>query len=345
MLNGFTVSFYAASPRLRCRSLLIFIWLSLLFPPLRAMGAEKSIIIGEAVRGIMYAPVYIAEEKGYFRKRNLDSKIVTFSGGNNINALMAGDIQFAALSPDSVIRSSLAGYEAKMIMGMVRGLNLALAVQPAIKSATDLKGKSIGISDFSGLPYTALLICLKELGLRKEDVTYLKTGGKSLRYQALLTKRVQATILDPPYTTMAQKEGFRLIVDLTRLDVPYLRTVIATSEKFLHQDAWTVSKFVEAVSEGIEFYRDKANKDESIRILAKYLRVPLDKRAMLEEGYETYRDMTLKKPYPDPTGLQIVLDTVAETNPKAKNVNPASFVDISFVQRLDKEGFFDKKGF
>ena len=326
-----------------CKLLLFITILSLAFFPLQGATAEKSIIIGKAVRGAMYAPVYIAEEKGFFAKRGLDSKVVTFSGGNNINALMAGDIQFAALSPDSVIRSSLAGFKTKMIMGIVRGLNLALAVQPDIKSGADLKGKSIGISDFSGLPYTALLLCLKELGLKSEDVTFLRTGGKSLRYQALLSKRVHGAILDPPFTTMAQKEGFRLIVDLTPLNVPYLRTVIAVSEKSLVQDTVTLTSFVEAVSQGIEFYRNKSNKEENIRILAKYLRVPLEKnRAMVEEGYETYRDMTMNKPYPDPAGLQIIPDTLAESNPKARGVNPAAFVDTSFVGRLDKEGFYAK---
>jgi ABC-type nitrate/sulfonate/bicarbonate transport system substrate-binding protein len=326
-----------------CKLLLSITILSLAFFPLQGATAEKSIIIGEAVRGAMYTPLYIAEEKGFFAKRGLDSKVVTFSGGNNINSLMAGDIQFAALSPDSVIRSSLAGFKTKMIMGIVRGLNLALAVQPDIKSGADLKGKSIGISDFSGLPYTALLLCLKELGLKSEDVTFLRTGGKSLRYQALLNKRVHGAILDPPFTTMAQKEGFRLIVDLTPLNVPYLRTVIAVSEKSLVQDTVTLTRFVEAVSQGIEFYTNKNNKEENIRILAKYLRVPLEKnRAMVEEGYETYREMTMNKPYPDPAGLQIILDTLAESNPKARGVNPAAFVDTSFVGRLDKEGFYAK---
>lgn len=330
----------------RRKLLFNLIWLAIFLVPPWGLGADKPIIVGEAVRGAMYAPVYIAEEKGYFKKRNLDTKIVTFSGGNTINALVSGDIQFSALSPDSVVRSSLAGYRAKMIMGMVRGLNLALALQPEIKSAAELKGKSIGISDFSGLPYTALLLCLKELGLKKDDVTYVKTGGKSLRYQALVAKRVHGVILDPPFTTMAQKEGYRLIVDLTRLDIPYLRTVIAASEKFLQQEPATAVRFVEAVSEGIQFYKNPANQQESIRILAKYLRVSLDKqREMVEEGYETYRDMTLKKPFPDPSGLQIILDTIAEANPKARGINPASLVDLTFVAQLDKDGFFDRQRF
>ena len=314
--------------------------------PVPSHSESKVIMIGEAVRGAMYAPFYIADAKGYFKKRELDPKIITFSRGNDINALVAGDIQFDLLSPDKVIHSALGGFPVKMIMGTVRGLNLALVVHPGIKAAADLRGKPIAISGFSGLPYTALLLCLKELGLTKDQVVPLSTGGKVERYEALLSHRVPAAVLDPPFTTMAAKEGMKLLVDLRALDVPYLRSVVAVTEKSLQQDTATVSRFVEAVSEGIQFYKNPANQEESIMILAKYLRVSLDKnRAAVEEGYETYRDMTVKKPYPDPNGLKIILETVAESNPKAKGVNPATFVDGSFVERLDKKGFFERSSF
>ncbi len=303
---------------------------------------SKVIMIGEAVRGAMYAPFYIADAKGYFKKRELEPRIITFSRGNDINALVAGDIQFDLLSPDKVIHSALGGFPVKTIMGTVRGLNLALVVHPRIKTAADLKGKPIAISGFSGLPYTALLLCLKELGLTKEQIVPLSTGGKTARYEALLSNKVPAAVLDPPFTTMAAKEGMKIFVDLKTLDVPYLRSVVAVTERSLQYDAATVSRFVEAVSEGIRFYKNPANREEAVKTLAKYLRVSLDKdRAMVEEGYETYRDMTVRKPYPDPNGLKIILETVAESNPKAKAVNPASFVDVSFVERLDKTGFFE----
>jgi hypothetical protein len=92
----------------------------------------------------------------------------------------------------------------------------------------------------------------------------------------------------------------------------------------------------------MQFNRNQANKDENLRILAKYL-VPLDKnRAMIEEGYETYRDMMLKKPYADPSATKLLLEIIAESNPKAKNMNLMSLVDSSFVERLDREGAFDR---
>ena len=268
---------------------------------------------------------------------------MTFSRSNDINALVSGDIHFDQTSPDKVIHSALGGFPVKMVMATTRGLNLALVVHPSIKSASDLKGKSVAITSFSGLPYTGLLLCLKELGMTKEQVVPLNIGGKAARFEALVNNRVPAAILDPPYTTMAAKEGYKLIVDLAPLDVPYLRNIVAVSEKSLREDPRTISKFVEALSEGIQFYRNKANKEENMRILAKYLRVPLDKnRAMVEEGYETYRDMLLRKPYADPSKMKILLEIIAESNPKAKNVNLASLIDSSYVERLDREGLFGK---
>jgi ABC-type nitrate/sulfonate/bicarbonate transport system substrate-binding protein len=47
----------------------------------------KTIVVGESVRGAMYLPAYIAEEKGFFRKRGLDT---TFSQSKDINALVSG---------------------------------------------------------------------------------------------------------------------------------------------------------------------------------------------------------------------------------------------------------------
>jgi ABC-type nitrate/sulfonate/bicarbonate transport system substrate-binding protein len=70
----------------------------------------RSIVIGEGVRGPMYLPAYIAEEKGFFKRRELATKIVTFSRRNDINALVSGDIQFDLTAPDKVITPPSAGF-------------------------------------------------------------------------------------------------------------------------------------------------------------------------------------------------------------------------------------------
>ena len=327
-------SFMGRLPALFAAAFLYSCWV-----PFVAAGQTKAIVIGESVRGAMYLPIYIAEQKNYFKKRDLDTKIVTFTRSNDLNALIGGDIQFDLTAPEKMIYGALGGFSVKMVMGITRGLNLVLVVNPSIRSAADLKGKSVAVTGFSGQPYTGLLLCLKQLGMSKEQVVPLNLGGKSARFEALVGGKVPAAILDPPYTTLAAKEGFKFLVDLAPLDVPYLRNIAAVTERFLREDPRTVARFVEAFVEGIHFYRNKANKEESMRILAKYMRLPLDKnRAMIEESYETFREMTVKKPYPDPSAMRINLEIIADSNPKAKNLNLASLVDLSYVERLDKEG-------
>ena len=144
-------------------------------------------------------------------------------------------------------------------------------------------------------------------------------------------------------------KGIIILAALTFLvaSFPVFASDVVTTEKVTIKYGYCpAGVLTSSIPKGMQFYKNPANKEENIKILAKYLRVSLDKnRAMVEEGYETYRDMTVKKPYPDPNGLKIILETVAETNAKAKGVNPASFTDGSFVERLDKKGFFERSSF
>ena len=116
------------------------------------------------------------------------------------------------------------------------------------------------------------------LGLAKDQVVPLNIGGKLARVEALLGNKVPAAIWDPPYTTMAAKEGYKLLVDLAPMDVPYLRNIVAVSEKSLREDSRTMSRFVAARAEGMQFNRNKS------KILAKYLRMPLERKPRDDRG-------------------------------------------------------------
>ena len=54
--------------------LLVMVFLLCLMP-VPAAAQIKSIVIGEGVRGATYMPAYIAEEKGYFKKKELIRKL------------------------------------------------------------------------------------------------------------------------------------------------------------------------------------------------------------------------------------------------------------------------------
>jgi hypothetical protein len=82
-----------------------------------------------------------------------------------------------------------------------------------------------------------------------------------------------------------------------------------------------------------------ADRDGSIKILAKYTRV--QEPEILAESYRIYGQKHLQK------SIQIDLDGVRQLlrtlGKESANANPSQFVDASLIQELDKEGLFQQK--
>lgn len=83
---------------------------------------------------------------------------------------------------------------------------------------------------------------------------------------------------------------------------------------------------------------DKANKQAAQRVFAKYMRT--SDPEVLENSYANYVKTIPKKPYPTLKGIQFMLDMLAPQMPQAKSARPVQFVDLSFLQELEKENFF-----
>jgi hypothetical protein len=69
-----------------------------------------------------------------------------------------------------------------------------------------------------------------------------------------------------------------------------------------------------------------------------------DDQDVLEYSYEHYLKRTPKKPYPTMRGIQNLIDMSAPQIPRAKTAKPEQFVDLSFLQELEREGFFEEMG-
>jgi hypothetical protein len=63
---------------------------------------------------------------------------------------------------------------------------------------------------------------------------------------------------------------------------------------------------------------------------------------VLEYSYQHYLKRTPKKPYPTMKGIQYMLEMAVPQFPQAKNARPEQFVDLSFLQELEAEGFFNE---
>src|ERR687891_370252 len=118
--------------------------------------AQDKMRMGLSSVSALHSAVWIAEQKGLFRKHGVDAEvIVTGQGGAaGISALLANDIQVVASAGDSLVNAALHGGDTVMIAGVVNKGLQRIMVRAEIKSAADLKGKRVGVTRIGAVSHS-----------------------------------------------------------------------------------------------------------------------------------------------------------------------------------------------
>jgi NitT/TauT family transport system substrate-binding protein len=180
---------------------------------LTKLSVGYSAISGDAL------PAWIAKDAGIFEKNGLDVQLVFFTGGTTaVMALVSTDTPIAQLAGAAVINSVMAGSDAALVVGGVTSLNYYLLGRPEIKTAEQLRGGSVAISRFGSSSDFIARYALQKVGLTPgKDVTIVQIGSTTARVDAALIGRVQATVVNPPASIIAQKRGMTVLADLPKL--------------------------------------------------------------------------------------------------------------------------------
>jgi len=286
--------------------------------------------VGYSNPAAQFVPVFIAKEKGFFEQNGLRVNLVLFRGGTpTIQALLAGEIQFAEVGASSVVRSALAGSDLVMIAGIVNTFPFHLYVTPDINSASDLKGKVVGVTRFGSSTHQAVIFALSKLGLDPgKDVTIIELGDIGAMLAALDKRQIQLTVLVPPETLQAKKLGLKYFGSLTELKVDYLDMGIAASKTYLEKNPDVATRFLKAMKQAIEFYF--TDKEGTLKILEKFTGV--SDRAQLEETYNFYLTIYSRNLELKPSTIKTILDSLATEVPEAKTADPTKFIDASYLK-------------
>ena len=308
---------------------------STLAQQLKKINVVYTIVSGDSM------PLWVAHEKGFFRKYGLDAQLEFITGSNQtIAAMMAGKVDFTNGGGGAVVDADLAGGDAVMIGSTVPFFLMSMYSQPEIQSVSDLKGKRIAVTALGTATDFARRIIVQKSGLNPErDTIPLQTKGPSEVLQALLSKNAEAGMVVPPLTLVARQKGLKELVDLIGAKVPYIQTSVATSRRVIQKDPSLAENFLKAIVEAVAF--QKQDPKGTKEILNKYLKnVPDD---LLNETYQQFAvSMYQKYPHVSFDGIQTVLDFVKLTNEKAKAAKPEQFTDTSFMEKLEKAKFADQ---
>ena len=299
---------------------------------LTKINVGYSAISGDAL------PAWVAKDAGIFEKNGLDVQPVFFTGGTTaIMALVSADTPIAQLAGPAVVNSVMAGSDATLIVGGVTSLNYYLQSRAEIKTPEQLKGGTVAISRFGSASDFIARYALTKIGLTPgKDVTIVQIGSTTARVDAVLTGRVQATVVNPPASIIAQKRGMNTLADLPKLGLVYQHTAAATTKKYIREHRDVVRRYVKSQIEAV--HRIYTDKEASIRALARFIGRTVE-REVLEKTWENLLNEAVlpRKQYPSIEGLK----TILASEPKAKSHNPEDYFDASFVRELDLSGYTD----
>ncbi len=296
--------------------------------------------VGYSAQAGAFAPIWIAKEAGFFKKNGLDVDLVFIPGGPTAAAaLMAGEMQAVAMAGPAIVTSNLAGSDLVMIAGIVNTFAFQFVTIKEITAPAQLKGKRIGVNRFGAAPDVAARYGLKHMGIDPREVVILQLGEQATRLAAMKAGSLEAAILLPPITTMAQKEGMNVLLDMSEMGAEFQITGLASSRSFLTQKRPSALKFMRAFVEGIHYY--KTRKKESMDIIARYMRT--DDMEAVGATYDYFAlKIVPKKPYPSLKGIKALLDLAAKDRPEAGQVPPERFINVTLLKELDDSGFIDR---
>jgi len=291
------------------------------------------------------AHYYVTKQLGLFQKHGVNIELISFPGGTvGLQALFAGDIQFATSDGVAGLSANLRGANLYFVAGMINTFPFSILSRPEIRTPQELRGKKIVISRYGSSSDTAVRAAVEKYDLKPDkDVIILQGGGQSERFAALRTGAVDAAIVSPPLNLTGKRLGFNEVIDLSQSGVAYSHQQIVAIKDYLDRNPDAVLRTLRALIEGLAAWKDPAKKSVVMSNIAKYLRLEPEKnKDQIEETYRYYSKTFPTKPYATADGLEFTAQILKKNRPEAKDIQAKDWLNNRFVAELEKEGFLAK---
>jgi NitT/TauT family transport system substrate-binding protein len=301
---------------------------------------KEEIAIGYAAPSGVFAPLFVAQEQGLFKKYGLEVKELLLLRGTGPAAaqmLVAGNAPIAAAG-GALVEAALRGGGLAYVASVSNHLIFSLYVRPEIRRPEELKGKTVAVDAKGGSIELATILTLKQFGLTLgKDVGAVYLGGPVAQLGALEKSIVAAATLSAPTTMRAKGMGLKELVDIGALKLNYIHAGIGVNRAFAKNHPEMVEAFLKAYVEAIKITREEP--DTTQRAIAKFTGIK-DAEA-LKATYETFLPAFQQRaPYVLRESVAGVLN--ASTSPEAKSRRAEEFIDHSFLEKIDASGFIKK---
>ncbi len=320
-------------------------WLSFLIAALFVVNAsaQQKITINYPNRSGSNWPLFLAKDGGYYQKYGLDVTLTFGVMPTGIAMLVSGQAEMVNSSLDQLMQAASKDGSLVLVGSSLNRGTFALMADKNITSIKALKGKRIAVSQVGDAPYGYLIALLAKSGLSARDVQWIPVGTDvNGRAAALISGRAEATLLTAPAYFKLEEQGYKTLANLADHPDIFASTGYLMKKSAIAADPMLPEKLIEAQAEGIKrFYEDKAF---AVQTFLQY-----DKAAKPDEVarvYDLYANpQALERvPFVLAPAVKSVIDQQSDPRIAAemKAYDFHKVIDNSYVERLVKDGFFEK---
>ena len=296
-----------------------------------AWSAEsvQKIRVGFPSLAFAYLPYYVAQEKGFLKKYNLEAEYIQMRTTIQPSAVINGNINFFP-SVSTGMSAAVSGIPVVVVLNFYDGAPWILVTNKEINKPQDLIGKTVAVSGLRTSPHLFLQAALKKWEIAEKDVAIISTGGTSDSFMALVSKQVAGTVLTPPFDDKAVSLGFKKFMFLGDMaDIPYVGVMASQNE--VKNNRETIRRTLAALMEAVAWIR--ANREESARMIASKFKV---NQTEAESTYATLVKMLNKDGRLPPKVARGYIDLLRQDRPIPADFDPQKLVDFSMLPAANK---------
>ena len=304
-----------------------------------AQGAKMT--VGQTGINPGTALFFIAEKENLFAKHGLNVAIVKTNTAAAVQAMLGGSMHMSTGSGAAAfVTATLEGASPFVLVGSwVNVFPYKVMAQKEITRVEDLKGKTGHVgAPFGTIPDIALRFALTKLKLDPEKdvkLVQIASADPATIIASMDKGDVQFGPLAPPFDKIAEKRGYRTLLVLPDLGIPWQQNGEWLQRSYLKANRDNIVRYMRAISDAIKIYFEQ--KEKTVTYLTEFIG---SNREDTEYAYQAFAKWADRNAKPKVETLRTTLDAIKKNTPQAASADPASFIDSSIVEQLTKEGYF-----
>lgn len=216
----------------------------------------ERVTIAQAFEVFLYAPLYVAQEQGFFKNQGIDVVITTAGGDEKaFAALLSGDAQFAVGDPTLVAVSGEKGQPGEVVAAVLRGAPFWGVARDgnidAINSPSELDGYSVATFPAPSTAYTLQKDMFQNGGLTPN----IKEVAFGSLLAALEAGQVDIALELEPNVSTAVQNGNRIVYSLNDYYPEFAITGMTALPSYIEQNPEITQKVVTALQEAMTYIR------------------------------------------------------------------------------------------